>query len=127
MSAIEYTVYETVTGKISAIGAVSYTEQLELVKNENQEIKLGKGSWDDYVNLTTLEFKPRPNVLEPSALYDLTQLPSGSVVTVTDESKTVYTITDLSELLTLTGPQKYEVKVEPPFPYKAVEKTVEVS
>lgn len=70
---------------------------------------------------------PRPTLPKPSASYDLTALPAGTVVTVIDESQTVYEITDLSETLTLEGPQTYRVKVDPSFPYQRIATTVEVA
>jgi len=85
--------------------------------------------WGDPATQYVTESGPtdRPTIPTPTAIYDLTQLPAGTVVTVTDESGTVYEITDLSDTLTLEGPQTYRVQVDPPFPYIAVDTTVEVA
>lgn len=58
--------------------------------------------------------------------YDLTALSAGTIVRVTDESDTVHEIADLSEALTLEGPQRYRIKVAPPFPHVPIDTTIEV-
>lgn len=74
----------------------------------------GHSHFWDYAGGEWLERPTLPAFTNP---YNLTALPVGTVVYVTDESGTRHEITDLSEPLLLEGPQKYRVDVKPPAPY----------
>lgn len=78
----------------------------------------------DYVAGT---WEARPTVPAWSNPYDLTALPSGSVVIVENEAGDILTVTELTEDLTLTDPGVYFVHVKPPFPHKEIRQRVEVS
>jgi hypothetical protein len=69
----------------------------------------------------------RPTLPAPSASYDLTQLPAGTVLRVHDESGQIHEISDLSETLTLIGPQTYRITAESPFPFQRLKADIEVS
>lgn len=111
-------------GRIHMCG---YSEDVPTAYDPAWTVREGKAVLEQYYNAALDLVADRPTVTTPTASYDLTQLPSGTVVTVTDESGTVYAITDLSDTLTLEGPQTYRVQVDPPFPYIAVDTTVEVA
>jgi len=89
-------------------------------------VREGKATLDQYFDAGLNTATDRPTLPSPSASYDLVPLPSGTIVLVTDESGTVHEIIDLSETLILEGPQTYRVQVNPPFPYVAIDVTVEV-
>lgn len=72
------------------------------------------------------EVVSRPTVLDPSASYDLTQLPENTVVIVRNEAGDELVITDLTEPLTLVDSGTYWLEVEPPFPFQSINTTVEV-
>lgn len=95
----------------------------EVFLNRPIAVQIGT-HWYDY-NLAA--WAARPELPDVSASYDLTALPTGSVVTVVDESGTEHEVTDLSETLTLEGPQTYVVTVEPPFPYRTIRTRLEVA
>lgn len=124
---IHFAVYDTSSGEIRSVNAVSYEHQLTLYEAPGVALLPGNPPDNHYVDLDALEFAERPSVPTPTASYDLTALPEGTTVTVTDESNTDHTITDLTETLTLEGPQVYQVRVAPPFPYMPADQTVEVT
>lgn len=84
----------------------------------------GKDHYYDYANST---WEARPALPDWTNPYDLTALPVGTVVIVTDSLGTEYEITDLSEDLILEGPETYQFQVKPPFPYIPIRTTVEVA
>ena len=122
---MQFFLFKTDTGEIISNRATSEPEKIE-ERYIEPGIDWREGhAEDDY--MLNGQLTPRPAVPEPSANYDLTALPAGTTVTVIDESGAAHEITDLSEALTLEGPQKYIVTVEPPFPYMRVRSIVEVA
>lgn len=120
-----YVVYKNDTGEIT---------NWRIVENESMakaspdcSILEGQPSMTSYVDTETMEFKERPELPEFSNPYDLTALPSGTIVKITDSLGTEYEITDLTESLILEGPETYALYVDPPFPYIAIQTTVEVA
>jgi len=111
-------------GRIHMCG---YSEELPTAYDPAWTVREDKATLEQYYDAASGLVADRPTVPTPTASYDLTQLPAGTVVTVTDESGTTHQITDLSDTLTLEGPQTYRVQVDPPFPYIAVDTTVEVA
>lgn len=130
---IHYALVKMDTGEVVKCGSASKERMLLLPELEGPGLELFM-TFPEQANEETYmldtandQWIERPTLPEPSASYDLTALPPGTVVTVTDESSTVHEITDLSETLILEGPQKYRVKVDPPFPYQRLKTTVEVA
>ena len=130
---IRYALVDMASGEIAKSGIASKERAVLLpdleVPGFQVFMTLPEDATDETHMLDTAsgEWVERPAVPEPSANYDLTALPAGTTVTVIDESGAAHEITDLSEALTLEGPQKYIVTVESPFPYMRVRSIVEVS
>lgn len=120
------TIYNSATGEISAVISSGRQEIIDLNTKDSESWIDGEAPKDTYIDLSTLSFIDRPTLPEPSENYDLTALPSGTVVKITDSLGTEYEITDLTESLTLEGPETYAFHVDPPFPYIAIRTTVEV-
>lgn len=120
------TIYNSATGEISAVISSGRGEIINLNTKDSESWIEGEAPKDTYVNLSTLSFIDRPRLPEPSENYDLTALPSGTIVKITDSLGTEYEITDLTESLILEGPETYAFHVDPPFPYIAIRTTVEV-
>ena len=120
------TIYNSATGEISAVISSGREEIINLNTKDSESWIEGEAPKDTYVNLSTLSFIDRPRLPEPSENYDLTALPSGTIVKITDSLGTEYEITDLTESLILEGPETYAFHVDPPFPYSAIRTTVEV-
>lgn len=130
---IHYALVKMDTGEVVKCGSASRERMLLLPELEGPGFELFM-TFPDQANeethmldTSTRQWIDRPTLPEPSASYDLTALPAGTVVTVIDESRTVHEITDLSEVLTLEGPQTYTVMVDPPFPHQRLQSTVEVA
>jgi len=60
------------------------------------------------------------------AVIDLSVLPEGTVLRVTNLPGDILEITDLSEPLTLTEPGPYALRLTPPFPWAARNLSVEL-
>lgn len=123
---ISYIVYHLQTGKIMARNRVSYESQVGLGISSEFGTIVGEATPNSYVDIATQNIVPQPTVPEFNTPYDLTVLPNGTVVKITDESGIIHEIPDLSEALILEGPQTYRVQVNPPFPYIGVDTTVEI-
>ena len=121
------TIYNSATGEISAVISSGREEIINLNTKDSESWIEGEAPKDTYVNLSTLSFIDRPRLPEPSENYDLTALPSGTIVKITDSLGTEYEITDLTESLILEGPETYQFQVKPPFPYIPIRTTVEVT
>jgi len=130
---IHYALVKMDTGEVLKCGSASKERMLLLPELEEPGLELfmtfpeRANEETHMLDTATDQWIERPTLPEPSASYDLTALPAGTIVTVVDESSTVHEITDLSETLTLEGPQTYSVKVDPPFPYQRIVKKVEVA
>jgi hypothetical protein len=122
---MEFFIFKISTGEIIANRATSEPEKIE-ERYITAGLDWREGHAEDEYMLNGQKIA-RPTLPEPAASYDLTALPAGTIVTVADESGTVHEITDLSETLTLQGPQTYSVNVDPPFPYQRIVKKVEVA
>lgn len=123
----QFVIYDLSTGQV-LVNRVTRDE----VKLVNDYLLTGNGyvegeanSDAEYVNDGVIV--PRPTLPSLSASYDLTAMPIGTVIYVTDESDTRHEITELTETLILQGPQTYIVRVNPPFPYVPIETKLEVS
>lgn len=123
----QFTVYDALTGEVLARNSVAREEYITYAVKDGQSYVIGEAPEDSYVDVLTKTFADRPTLPEPSDNYDLTALPSGTVVKVTDSLGTEYEITDLSEDLILEGPETYQFQVKPPFPYIPIRTTVEVA
>lgn len=60
------------------------------------------------------------------AVIDLSVLPEGTVLRITNEPGDILEITDLSEPLTLTEPGPYALRLNPPFPWATRNLSVEL-
>lgn len=118
MAQYDFTVYHTSTGEVIARNTVTHLYQLESgVPDGPYTYVLGEAPKDHYVDPVSEEFVVRPTIPAFVNPYDLTLLPAGTEISVTDESKTETLITELTDSLTLVGPQTYQIKINPPFPY----------
>lgn len=130
---IRYALVDMVAGEVVKCGTASKVRAVLLPDLEEPGFEVFMTFPEDaneethMLDLTEGTWVSRPTLPAPSASYDLTALPTGTVVTVIDESRTVHEITDLSETLTLEGPQTCTIKVDPPFPYQRIKTTIEVS
>lgn len=122
---MQFVIYEVSTGRIIANRSTSNPAQIEERYITAGLDWLPGHSEDHYVFGGALV--ARPTVPLPSATYDLTSLPAGTVVTVENEARETLEITDLTETLTLTDPGSYLFRVEPPFPYMPIKAVVEVA
>lgn len=121
-----FCVYKEATGEIVALYDMEAQFQAHVV-GDDENIIAGHppGHWLEY-HVALGEYAARPTLPQPTSNYDLSALPSATVVQVLDESGTLHEITDMSEMLVLEGPQVYSVKILPPFPYMSIEARVEV-
>ena len=60
------------------------------------------------------------------AVIDLSVLPEGTVLRITNAPGDILEITDLTEPLTLTEPGTYSLRLTPPFPWAARSLTIEL-
>lgn len=89
----------------------------------NVPVSLNHNYYRDYSDNS---WKPRPVVALPSEVYDLTTLPVGTVVHVSNEAGDEIEISDISSVLTLVDPGDYFFRVLTPFPYFDIQTTVSV-
>lgn len=133
---IRWCLVHTNTGRLGPFGATSYgqyaLDQKAAVAGPEWEIRTDHPDEVD-PNVTYFDgsnYISRPVTPEPTgSVYDLTSLPTGTQVTVTNEAGDQMIITDLEldETLTLTDPGTYTFEVIPPFPWTEVRKQVEIS
>lgn len=128
---MKYALYIRATGEFIGYGDVPGGYDVSLLESDDVAVFALAEDEDppdeiaEYLSADQRAARPAlPEFVNP---YDLTALPSGTVITVRDESGQTHEITDLSETLTLEGPQTYSIKVDPPFPYQRIVKTVEVA
>ena len=124
-----FCVFETATGRI----LYSVDLQDNAVTDFQSALPSGQGMTaitthpnGDVEYISEGEIVARPSLPPFSASYDLTALPAGTVLTITDESGTDHEITDLTDTLILEGPETFQVKVIPPFPHISIRTTIEV-
>lgn len=95
----------------------------DVLEGRPEDVTGGTHFWDYALQ----QWAARPQVAPFSNPYDLTALPANTVVIVTDEGGAQTEITDLSDALTLVGPETYRVDIKPPAPYVKLRVTIEVS
>jgi len=128
MTQINYVLYKTATGEITNWRTVSDQATMDAGSAPAGYAKLEcDAAENDYIELTTMTPTPRPTLPDFANPYDLAQLPTGTIVTVTDESGGETVITELTEDLTLLGPETYQIVVDPPFPYMRIKTELEVT
>ncbi|ETW11200.1 hypothetical protein ATO8_18640 [Roseivivax marinus] len=88
-------------------------------------------SEEAYIGGSPLAVTQRPEVVMPTPTaapwsWDLSTLPTGTTLTVSNEIGDTLEITDLSEPLELVDAGTYQVRLSPPFPWLALDATIEV-
>jgi hypothetical protein len=88
-------------------------------------------SWIDTTG-DVIRLAARPEVVMPTPTaapwtWDLSTLPAGTTVTIRNEIGDVLEITDLAEPVDLIDAGTYQVRLSPPFPWLALDATIEVS
>jgi hypothetical protein len=123
---VNYFVYTTATGEITRYGAAP----APLSDQEGPGETAVEGTLTDINKQYVLNgvVIDKPTVPQPEgASYDLTLLPPGTTVEVTNESGDILVITELVEPLVLENAGTYQFFVAPPFPYQPMRCTIEVS
>lgn len=125
---VKFGVYDEITGQLLAIHETEAQFQQYLAdvgQNIIADHPPDPENWRDYY-VSGGVYTLRPLVISPSANYDLTSLPTGTTLTVSNEAGDELSISDLSEVLTLVDTGTYWFKVTPPFPYMPLDAAVEV-
>jgi len=120
MSYVNYATISRTSGVIFNIGKAPTVDAALELQTPELDVAINVPStvtFDDYWDDATEDWLPRPEIVYPSASYDLTTLPVGTFVKVINEVGDTLEITDLSETLTLTDPGDYLFFIQPPEPF----------
>lgn len=119
--------YDETSGNILSVSygsGVTSAHSEDLVGNPKIEAGVFPTPVSDYCVLNQ-ELQKRPEVtLALGPVLDLTTVPTGSVIRVTNESGDFIEATPEDVSIELTDPGVYKILVVPPSPYKALEDEV---
>lgn len=138
-----FSTYDTTTGQILMSGYTSGDILLQQFLPTHAVVPVQASPALDYVDTTEFppEVKPRPNLpqwpgtvvrtfdtVSGSDIFvlDMSLMPNGTSVTVTNENNESLTTSDKNDPITLVDPETYVVIVNPPFPYVGFTQTIEV-
>lgn len=127
---IYFICYDLVTGEIISQKGVAYEEEIVMNTPEGQGIVLGEWDWQTHyvdIELSVPVLKPTvPEMTEAS--YDLSLLPAGASLVVTDPVGMETPIPAQEDTLELMDPGEWKVRViDLPFPWIGFETVVVVS
>ena len=123
---LTFSCYDTVTGEITAVKSVADETEVVLNVPEGRGHVMGElDRQSQYVDPVTHAVRARP-VIAPmtGVIYDLSTLPVGSAIIVTDEVDVSTEVPAQYDMLELTDPGTYRVSSQSPFP--AIDFDVEV-
>lgn len=112
------------TGQIVSMGGTANTQELLEMEEPGFDIFMNrpKDVWSHshYYDYSTTSWVTRPELLEPSNNYDMTMVPTGSVVRVENEAGDSVQVLDEESFIELTDPGVYRFSIDPPFPWKSI-------
>ena len=116
---VTFSCYDTGTGEITAMKSVADETEVAINVPEGRNHVMGEmDRHSQYIDLETHAVLARP-VIAPmtGASYDLSTLPTGSMIVVTDEVGVSTEVPAQADMLELTDAGSYRVRSISPFPW----------
>lgn len=127
MPMIEFSLYDPATGKI--VSTKSVASQAELLKNIPEHLAPLPGAFPGsewYVTGGFLRHRPKITPMV-DMWYDLSILPAGTILHVTDEEGVTTEVPAQTDILELVDAGTWRIRSEAPFPYVDFDTTITVT